>query len=503
MAYTTVSELLARQAERSSVRTFLRWTDRQRSLTFAEVETASAKAAALFASLGVGSGDRVGLLAHNGLDYVIAMFGAWRIGAISAHISVLTVDDLASFANACSPKVLVYTHDVFEAIDRDRPSMPSIEHYFCMDGAQPGAQSWGEALSSADPLASLNRDSSLPFHLSFTSGSTGRPKAAVLAVESTMRATACIAERLQLSSSDVSLGATSPASSYGLVAHWLPGLHKGMSVGIRKAWEVGGIVDDIERDGVTLLASNPPQLNELLMRVRERGSAPASLQLVVSGGEAVPQELKRAYFDELGVSFCESYGQSELGGFVALGRRARPTDELLRAVGEPLPDKDVRVLDDAGNEVPTGAPGELCIRGGFMWGYWGEDEKTAHTLRDGWLHTGDLGKAVATGEVMTLGRYSERIETASGLVLPRPIEEAIMAVHPSVRHVAVVSAPDGPRAVVALWAGADAVSAADLLRAYRTNDHADQRLNDVVVIESMPMTSTGKLDRVALTTLYG
>jgi long-chain acyl-CoA synthetase len=479
-------------------------------MTFAEVETAAAKAAGALRDLGVGPGDRVGLLAHNGLDYLIAMFGTWRLGAISAHISVMTGAELADYANSCTPKVLVYTHDLFDAVDRDRAAMGSIEHYFCMDGAQPGAQAWGEVVAAANPVGIQSFDASLPAHLSFTSGSTGRPKGAVLGHEHTVRAAACIAERLGLTPDDRSLGATSPASSYGLVANWLPGLYRGMTVGLRKAWDPVAVFDDIEATGVTYLASNPPQLKDLLMESRSRGRTPGSLRMVVSGGEAVPADLKRAYFDELGVVFCESYGQSELGGFVALARPIRPADEHFGAVGEALPDKEVRVLDDDGAEVPIGDPGELCIRGGFMWGYWNEPAKTEAAVRDGWLRTGDLGKMSPSGHISTLGRYSERIDTTTGVVLPRPIEEAVARCSPAVRHVAVVPGVGGPRAVVALWpetggAVASAAPTADeLLTVYRSlAATADQRLGDIVVIAAMPMTSTGKLDRVALRAAYG
>ena len=502
MAFATLSTLLSTQASRNPDRPFLRWSDRDRTMTFAQVDDAAARAATVFRSLGVGPGDRVGLLAHNGLDYLVAMFGAWRLGAISAHISVMTGHELADYVNACTPKVLVYTHDLFDAVDRDRPFMPSIGHYLCMDGPQPGATSWGEFLSTADRLEEQSTDASLPAHLSFTSGSTGRPKGAVLAHEATVRASACIAERLQLTPDDRTLGATSPASSYGLVAHWLPGLHRGMCVGLRKAWDPVAVYDDVVNNGVTYLASNPPQLSDLLAESRRRGSAPAPLRLVVSGGEAVPSALKAAYFDELGVTFCESYGQSELGGFVALARPTRPDHTLFGAVGEPLPDKDVRVLHD-GVEVPIGEPGELCIRGGYMWGYWNDPARTEETLRDGWLHTGDLGRMASSGHVTTLGRYGERIQTANGLVLPRPIEEALCAVSSSVRHVAVVPAEDGPRAIVALWPDADRTPAEALLAAYRDRPDADQRLISVVVIDEMPMTSTGKLDRVRLRREYG
>ena len=176
MAFTTFPDLLHRAAHRSPDTTFLRWSDRGRSLTFAETEAATDRAASAFWASGVRPGDRVGILAHNGLDYVVAMWGAWKIGAISAHISVLVVDELADYVQACTPKVLVYTHDALPAIERDRSKMASITTYFCMDGPQEGAIAWADALTGAPSATpSVAIDDMMAAHLSFTSGSTGRP----------------------------------------------------------------------------------------------------------------------------------------------------------------------------------------------------------------------------------------------------------------------------------------------------------------------------------------
>ncbi len=506
MAFTTFPDLLRRAAHRTPEAVFLRWSDRGRTLTFAQTEEQTDRAAAAFWDMGVRPGDRVGILAHNGLDYVVAMWGAWKIGAISAHISVLVVDELADYVQACTPKVLVYTHDALPAIDRDRSAMPSITHYLCMDGAQQGAVAWADALASApSAVPVVNVDDMMPAHLSFTSGSTGKPKGAVLNHGYTSRAAACIAERLGLSSTDSSLGATGLASSYGLVVNLLPGVHRQMTVGLRKAWDPVAVWDDLEENQCTYFPANPPFLTDLLVESRARGRAPQALRLVASGGAPVPPELKRAYFDELNVAFCESYGQSELGGFVALGRPSRPTDGRFGAVGEPLPDKEVRIFDDADNEVAVDQPGEICIRGGFMHSYWNEPDKTAEATRNGWLHTGDVGRMDELGYVTTLGRVSERIESATGPIYPRPIEEALQR-HPAVRYAAVIEVAAEPAAVVTFWSDATAVGTAPdlatLRHFYDAQPDADPRLSRIDVLEVMPMTPTGKLDKIALRKEY-
>ncbi|HZQ87668.1 MAG TPA: class I adenylate-forming enzyme family protein [Acidimicrobiales bacterium] len=505
MLAETFPDMLHRAAARWPERTFLRWSDRDRSLTFAEVDDLSDRAADALATLDVGRGDRVGLLAHNGLDYLVAMFGTWKAGAITAHISVQVAADLAQYAADCTPSVLIYTHDLYDAVDRDRDQMTSVRHYICMDGAQPGAVGWADLLASARPGPTPPTDPDAPCHLSYTSGSTGRPKGAVLKFGPTARATACIAERLGLSGDDASLGATSPASSYGLVANWLPGLHVGMTVGLRSRWDVAAVFDDLEANHVTYVPGNPILLADLLAESRRRGGPPSRLRLVVSGGAAVPPELKRAYFDELSVPFCESYGQSELGGFVALGRPTREADDLLGAVGQPLPDKVVSAQDDAGAEVAPGEPGELCIRGGFMWGYWGLPDRTAEVLRDGWLRTGDVGTMDADGYVTTLGRVSERITQGGEVLYPRPIEELLLA-DDRVALAAVIGVPDAalgqvPVAVVTL--GTEDVVDADVVLAAYLARGGDPRLRRVEVVDVMPMTATGKMDKISLRKRFG
>ena len=114
-----------------------------------------------------------------------------------------------------------------------------------------------------------------------------------------------------------------------------------------------------------------------------------SLRLGLSGGGPVPPTLKAAWRDELKLPLVESYGQSDW--VVSLRSVSRCCNRTLGAVGRALPDKEVRIFDAEGNEVPIGGVGEICMRGGFMQGYWSKLDKTAETLRGGWLHSGDAG----------------------------------------------------------------------------------------------------------------
>jgi long-chain acyl-CoA synthetase len=495
-------QLLVDGAHRTPDRPALHWVERDRTLSYADAVAAVDRVAGALAGLGVRRGDRVGVFAHNGLDYLLAMFGAWRLGAISALVNLQYADDLAPLVADVSPRVLVYTGDHLATIDAHRAAMPDVEHYVCFDGPQPGAHAWDELLAAAPTPPPDPTDDDDIAHLSFTSGTSGRPKGACLAHEPTMRATRCIAERLRLRPGDVSLGPTALSSSYQLVANVLPALHVGGTVAVMSRWVDGPGWDAADRLGAAVVAANPTVLRGLLDESRTRGGTPRSLRAVLSGGGAVPGGLKQAWHDELGVPLCESYGQSELGGFVGL---AAPDDPDLAArwasCGRPLPDKEVRVVDDAGAELPVGAVGEVVIRGGFMWGYWGQPERTATTLRDGWLHTGDVGLVDAEGYVFLRGRLSERLTVGGEHHYPRDVEEVLLD-HPAIAEAALVGIPDDagghrPVAYVVARPGHDVDVATLLAHVAATGARVPPGL-EIAVLDALPMTPTGKVSKAQL-----
>ncbi len=497
-------QLLLDGANRTPDKTALHWVERNRSLTYAEAVEQMERVAGALSALGVGRGDRVGIFAHNGMDYLTAMFGTWRLGAVSALVNLQYADTLDYYVNDSQPKVLIYTGDYLETIDRYRASLPSVEHYVCMDGPQPGAHSLAALLADAPaPPPDRTKEDDIA-HLSYTSGTSGNPKGACLSHEPTLRATRCIAERLRLTPADVSLGPTALSSSYQLVANLLPVLSVGATTCVMSKWSAAAGWEAAERLGATSLPANPTVLRDLLEESERRGRAPERLRITVSGGGPVPPELKQAWRDRYSIPLCESYGQSELGGFVGLWAADQPVgDAKLLSCGRPLPDKEVRVLDDAGNEVPAGELGELCLRGGYMAGYWNRPEKTSETLRGGWLHTGDVGFLDADGFVFMRGRLSERLTVLGEHWYPRDIEEILMR-HPSVREAAVVGLVDealGQRPVAYVTVPEPQIHTPDTQALV---DFVKNELGrcpsslSVKVLDSMPMTPTGKISKAQL-----
>ena len=495
-------QLLLDGAARKPERAALHWIDRDRRLTWAQAAVGMERVAGALASLGVKKGDRVGIFAHNGNDYVLAMFGAWRLGAISAHVNVQYADTLDYYLNDCTPTVLIYTGDHLPTIQRHRGAAKSVKHYICFDGAQDSALAWSDLLDAAPAAPSVAVSDTDGAHLSYTSGTTGQPKGALLAHEPTFRACRCIAERLGYDANDVTYGPSTLSSSYHLVANLIPGLFAGATVGIVTKWNAAKAWDDMERLGSTVIPTNATILAELLAECRNRGGAPRALRLGVTGGGPTPPTLKRAWRDELKITLSESYGQSELGGFVGLGPLAPPPDEKLLACGPSLPDREVRIIDPAsGREAPIGQSGDIAITGGHMLGYWERPEKTAAIVRDGWLYTGDVGRMDADGYIYVRGRSDERLMVAGEAWYPRDLEEALLE-HAEVGAAALIGLPDaklGHKPVVFLVMR-ERAKADDRELVSFAERRMGRKLDVLAVrrVQSLPMTPTGKISKAEL-----
>lgn len=298
--------LLTRRAARHPDKTALGWVKRDRSLGYAEAAEATDRVAAGLAALGVARGDRVGVFAHSGLDYLLAMFGAWRAGATAALVDLGRAGELARYFGDCRPKVAIYTHDYFETIDRNREALGSVETYVCLDGAQPGAMDWAEILGCTEaPPADAAGDGDIA-HVSYTPGATGQPEGVCLSHEPTYRAARVVAERLGIGADDVTLGPTPLSGVYHTVANLLPALSAGATCWVMNNWEAEGGLEVVDRLGATILAADRDVLTAARAEAEARsGGLPASLRLVLAGESAAPAELRRAWQDDLGVPVGE------------------------------------------------------------------------------------------------------------------------------------------------------------------------------------------------------
>lgn len=498
-------QLLLDNAERRPSKIALRWVDRDMTLTNAEAVAAMERFAGALHHLGVTKGDRVTIFAHNGMDYLIGLFACWRIGAIAALVNVKFADQLPHYFADHTPSVVIYTHDMGEPVRAAADNAPSVKHLVCMDGPQERAHSLPDLLAGSFAPPADPWDEGAVAHLSYTSGTTGQPKGACLCHEPTVRASRCIAERLRISGDDISFGPTALSSSYQLVGNLLPSLAVGATINVMGRWTQSTGYAAIDKADATFLIGNPPLLEEVLTESRLQGRAPGRLRFSLSGGGPVPPTLKMAWRDELKIPLVESYGQSELGGFVGLGfpDLEMDDDKLLR-VGPPLPDKEVRVFGQDDRPLAIGEVGDIALRGGFMWGYWGKPEKTKEATRGGWLRTGDLGDFDDEGYLTMRSRRAELIEVAGIAWYPRDVEEALCRVN-GVRQAALVGISDpllGARPTAFVTLNGDAKADGTVLKnAIEGDIPYDLQALVVNVVSELPMTPTGKIAKSELAAL--
>jgi long-chain acyl-CoA synthetase len=258
-------------------------------------------------------------------------------------------------------------------------------------------------------------------------------------------------------------------------------------------------LDVVERHRVQSGVVVPSMLQMLLAQPLEDHDL-SSLRYLVSGAAPLPPDAVREIERRVpGLEVREGYGCTESGAVISstpAGRRK------LGSVGPPLPGYEVRILDEDDRQVPVGERGEICCRApGVMLGYWNAPETTAETLRGGWLHTGDIGRLDEDGYLWVVDRKKDLIIRSGFNVFPRDVEETLVE-HPAVAMAGVVGRPDqlhGEEVVafVSLRPGASA-SGEELIGFARTRLSAYKYPREVHVLDDLPLTPVGKVDRKAL-----
>ena len=258
----------------------------------------------------------------------------------------------------------------------------------------------------------------------------------------------------------------------------------------------------IERHRIELSSVVPSMLQRLLGEPLERYDL-SSLRYVVCGGAPLVPAAAEAFERRVpSVSIRQGYGLTETAALVSANPAGR---ERPGSVGLPIPGTTVVILDDGGRELPVGEPGEVCCRSpGVMRGYRGSPEATAEALRDGWLHTGDVGYLDEDGYLFIVDRKKDLIIRGGFNVYPRDVEDALTE-HPAVAAAGVVGRPDtdyGEEIIAFVCpVSRGAVSAEELIAWGRQRIGRDKCPREVRIVEQLPLTAVGKLDRKVLRSL--
>jgi benzoate-CoA ligase len=459
-------------------------------LTYAALAGAAARTGALLASLGVRPGDRVGCVLPDGLALPIVFLGALWIGACPLPLStVLRPEEYAYIVQDSGACAL--------AVDAGEPApaVPGVMLLPCSPTGPDGLESFSDTL---EPYAPGAEDLAL---MLYTSGSTGRPKGVPHRHRDILRPAETFGGLLGLTSDDVIFSASKMSFAYGLIASLSLALGYGATAvlfsGKPSPYDLLQVIGRY-RPSVFFTV---PTLYNLLLRVLAEGSPMESVRLCYSAGEALPAATFAAWKRLTGREICEGIGSTEAFNLFISNRPGRATPG---ATGEAAPGFEVRLVDEAGRDVPDGAPGLLHIRGeGMATSYWNLPEKSRETmLPDGWLATGDM--FVANGGVFVhQGRVDDMLKVGGRFVSPQEVENVLLN-HPDVAECAVagcrVEGLERPQAVVVVGAGVTAGPglAGELRRFVRERLPEDMCPARVRFVDELPKTSTGKIIRRVL-----
>ncbi len=447
-------------------------------------------------------GDRLLVVADNRPEVVVLLYAAPRAGLVLTFGNVRhTADELAGLVDATSPTVLAATR---EHLDRLDGLLGRFTHVVDLDADDPV----GAATATPGPPAAT--DPGAGAWLIHTSGSTGRPKGVVLTHRSLLAAVDNTAAARPLTDDDTYLFCFPlfHVAAYNvLVAH-----RRHRPVVLLRKFDAAQVAVSLRDEAVTVASFAPTMVSSLL-----DGPGPGALQglrQISYGASAMPAGLLRRCLDE--VPWCglaQGYGMTELSGnavFLDAEDHRRSVGDrpgLLGAAGRPGPLVRVRVVDDAGSEVPTGEVGEIVVAGDQVTpGYWEDPTATAASQfadHDGtvWLRTGDVGRLDADGYLFVVDRAKDLVITGGENVSSREVEDVVGA-HPGIAAVAVVGLPDdhwGERVVAVVVARQDATVDPDEVVAWTAGRTAGfKRPKQVVVLDELPLNASGKVDKPAL-----
>jgi long-chain acyl-CoA synthetase len=451
----------------------------------------TARVAAMLRDRCVRPGDHVGLMLTDTPEFAFAYFGVLRAGGVVVPMNFLLKSrEVAYHLGDSGARLLFAWHD-FADEARAGAQRAGAEAVVVDAG---GFDELPESGPSADDVADRHEDDTAV--VLYTSGTTGEPKGAELTHGNLTRNCSIVAsDLLQLTPVDVIFGGLPLHHAFGQTCVLNAAVAAGACVTLLPRFDAEKTLTMLADHGVTVFAAVPTMFSRLLQQPGADAYDVSRLRLSLTGGAAMPVQVLRDFQDAFHCVVLEGYGLSETSpvtSFNTLQAGPRPG-----SVGTPIRGVEMRVVGDDGKDVPQGEVGEIAIRGhNVMKGYWQRPEETAAAIRDGWFHTGDLGRFDQDGFLWIVGRSKDMIIRGGNNVYPREIENVLYE-HPAVAEAAVIGVPDPDLgeeigAAVVLRPGARAT--AEELRAYvKSRVTAYKYPREVWITDALPKGPTGKI----------
>lgn len=443
---------------------------------------------------------RVGVLIGNNPDFIRAYFAITRAGGTVVPLNpVFKGEEIKYLLNDAGAVMLITNASFLPVVAAVQEQMPAIRKIIAIGGDNQGmVVSFEELLSrAANPVEVEIKTGDIAACL-YTSGTTGKLKGALLSHDNLTFDALATASHLEMTAGENHLCVLPLFHSFAQTVCMLCPISTGGSITIMARFLPESVLREISAKKVNVFAGVPSMYTAILaIRSDVSRYDLSSMRVCVSGGASLPVEVMRLFEERFQVVIAEGNGPTETSP-VAYCNPARGVRKPA-SVGPPLAGVKVKIVDDQDQELPVDTVGEICVQGpNVMVGYLNQPEATAEAMKGGWFHTGDLGKVDADGYVYIVDRKKDMVIVCGLNVYPREVEECLYQ-HPKVLEAAVIGISDGmrgeiPKAYVVIQPEQQAESREFI-------DFCHKRLanykcpRQVAIVESLPKTSTGKIDK--------
>src|SRR5882672_4457 len=488
--------------------------DRGRRVTYGELKTRVDRVAAGLGALGIGAGDVVTIQLPNWAEFAYVFFALERLGAVANQIGpdfrsrevdyILRFSESRAFVCPASFKGFDYVRMIGEL----RPGLPDLEAVCVLGGPRPDGSTRGvvslDALledAGAAPPRGAGQGANDVMRMAFTSGTTGNPKGVVHSHNTTLSTCRTLNADMRVTADEVFLVYLPLGLNWGYLT-LVQAVMAGARAVLLDQFSARAALELIQRERVTYIPTAPASIIAMLNEPELGRFDLASLRVVITGGASCPVETIREFRSRMHGHLIELYGMLETG-FHTYTRLTDDPEAVTGTVGTVSSGLGLRLIDEAGRDVPVGAEGEIAAEGPSVHlGYHKNPQANAELFTaDGWFRTGDLGQLDAAGNVRIVGRLKEMINRGGKKFFPREIEE-ILYTHPKILHAAIVGVPDprlGERNCLCVIPRAGQQLGLDEVVAYLKDDVATYKLPETIeIFDVLPFTPTGKIQRHVL-----
>jgi long-chain acyl-CoA synthetase len=413
-----------------------------RDLTNADQDRAAGRIASVLRRLGVSAGDRVVVMLPNCPEVTQSYGGIWKVGAVIVPvIFLLGAEEVAHILAHSEAKVVITSTDMLWKVESQIGSLPTLRHVILVDegGDARTLSLAAETAGGPDRFETVEREDDDIAVILYTSGTTGRPKGVALSHGNLAANARAAAMLFELDREDWAVAVLPLSHSYGLTL-----MNAGNILGTRTVllrwFNPEDVLSAIQTRRATSMSGVPTMFVYLLNYPGAGQYDTSSMRVWGSGAAPLPVELVEPFELKFGGKLMEGYGLTEASPVVSAHRLSGV--RKLGSVGQPIPGVEVTIQDDADRVLPADELGEVCVKGAnVMLGYYRDPDETARTIRDGWLHTGDVGRLDADGFLYIVERKKDLIIRGGFNIYPREVEEALYA-FPKTAEAAVIGMPD-------------------------------------------------------------